>query len=582
MKKRIIVYSFTVLLLSLFGFLLFPQTSMAESGQGSIVSEIIEEESGLNRTNMVVIGDSYAMGYTVDGSVNPETEAWPVQVVSENGTAESIIVSKGGAGFIKANEGDSFNTLLEKASTLTDDPASVEQIVVCGGYNDIYYSESSIYYAVQYFAQNAKKLFPNAYIYIGMISWNEENGDIQRRLLNSVLPAYRRAAEQNDMKYIYGCEYTYQNSFYAFSQDHIHPNAYGQTLIADYITSFLQDESFFTGLKKVNSKWFWYENGMINTDFNGLKRNENGWWFVRNGCIDFNYNGFASNQKGWWYIENGKVTFNKNGLIKGFANTDVEADGEEGWWYVKGSQVTSEETVVKNEYGWWYVKNGKVDFSYTGLAKNANGWWYCKNGKVDFNYNGFAMNEYGWWYAEKGKITFQKNDIIKGLANIDTGAKAENAWWFIVDSKIIRAETVAKNANGWWYIRNGKVDFSYTGVQKNANGWWYIHNGKVDFSFNGFSQNQNGWWYLKVGKVDFSKNSIIRGIANVDPQQDGEDGWWLVRGGKVVDETTVAQNEYGWWYVKNGKVDFSYTGLMYVNENVWQIKNGKAVLVFKS
>lgn len=580
--KRIIHHIGIFLLLSLLCMPLFVQTSLAGTGEDRNLPIIhIPGLFDFGRKTMVVIGDSYATGYTPDDSVDPETEAWPVQVVSENGTSDSVIVSKGGVGFVKSNEGESFTTLLEKAWSELKDPEAVEQIVVCGGYNDIYFPDSSIYYAAQYFAHTAKELFPNAAIYIGMISWNEDNADIQQKILNRVLPAYRRAAELNQMTYISGCEYIYLNSNGAFSSDSFHPNAYGQTLLADYISAFLKDNSFYTGLKKENGQWFWYDGGKIDEEFSGIKRNENGWWYVRNGSIDFNYNGFASNHNGWWYIENGKITFSKNDIIKGYANLDGEAEAEEAWWYISSSKVTDEETVAKNANGWWYVNDGKVDFSYTGLMRNANGWWYCKDGKVDFTYNGFAVNQFGWWYVENGKVTFGKNDILKGVANIDSELGGEEAWWFITGSMVTRANTVAKNANGWWYVNDGKVDFTHTGVEQNENGWWYVKDGKVDFTFNGFAKNANGWWLLKNGKVDFSVNDIIHGKANTDPEKDGEEAWWFVKGGKVTDETTVAKNANGWWYVNEGKVDFTYSGYGFYDNRIWRIKDGKATLVFQ-
>ena len=570
-KKRIIQIVCFIMLI-LFGMMF---------GYQNIWAETDSETDQVIRRKMIIIGDSYGAGYTVDGSVDPETEAWPAQVISRNGTSDSIYIAKVGAGFVKSNEGESFTTLLEKAWELSDDPDSVEDLIVCGGFNDMYYNDSTIYYAAQFFANTASRLFPNARIHIGMISWEENNSVVQSQILNHALPAYRKTAELNGLHYISGCEYIYPNSMGAFSKDRFHPNAYGQTLLADYISKYLQDEDYYTGLKQDNGDWYWFDNGVINKDFTGLKMNEYGWWYVENGKVDFSYHGFAKNDYGWWYVENGTITFRKNDIIKGFANTVPEKEGEEAWWYIQSSKVLSIKTVAKNTYGWWYVQDGKVDFSYTGVQRNDNGWWYIKDGKVDFSYNGFAKNEFGWWYADKGEVTFEKNDILKGFANLDPEKEGEDDWWFIAGSRVTRAKTVAQNAYGWWYVNEGKVDFTYTGIQANEYGKWYIKDGKVDFRYNGFLYSDNTWWLVKDGKVYDEKEDIVYGEANSIPDAEQEAAWWYVREGKVTSTETVAENVYGYWYVKNGKVDFSHTGYEFINNCIWHIKDGKAVLVVR-
>ena len=582
MKKRIrnIPVIICLQLFILFGALFAHQSVKAEPGLVSISKETETKTTQHSiRKKMIIIGDSYGLGYTMDGSVDPEKEAWPVQVISRIGTPDSIALSKIGAGFVKSNEGDSFTTLLEKAWEMSDDPDSVEEIIVCGGFNDMYYPETTIYYAAQYFANSAGRLFPNAKIHIGMVSWEDNNADVESQILHNSLPAYRRTAELNGLNYISGCEYIFQNSVGAFSQDHFHPNAYGQTLLADYITRYLQNKNYYTGLKLVDGNWYWFENGVVNKDYTGLKMNEYGWWYVEGGKVNFTYNGFASNAYGWWYLEKGTIALQKNDILKGLANTDSEKEGEDAWWYVRNGKVTDAQTVAQNTYGWWFVNDGKVDFSYTGIQWNEYGWWYVKDGKVDFSYNGFASNAYGWWYLEKGTITFQKNDILKGSANLDPELAGEETWWFIVGSRVTRAETVAHNAYGWWYVNDGRVDFTYNGIGSNDYGSWYIRNGQVIFDYNGFVKCENGWWLIQNGKVDNEKEKVVYGHANILPEADAETAWWLVRDGKVTDATTVAENEYGYWYVKNGKVDFTFSNYVFINNCIWLVTNGKATLI---
>ena len=265
---------------------------------------------------------------------------------------------------------------------------------------------------------------------------------------------------------------------------------------------------YVTDVAKVNGTWYNLVNGVVQKKVT-VAKNHNGWWYInKDGKVDFNANTVAKNENGWWLIRNGKVDFSANTVAK----------NENGWWLIRNGKVDfSANTVAKNENGWWRIENGWVNFKFEGIAENENGTWYLKNGKVDFTYNGFVHDNTNWWYVENGQVTYNKNDVIKGNVN------GVNAWWHVVESKVILDTTVAKNSNGWWYIHNGKVDFTHNGVEKNSNGWWYINNGKVDFGYYGFASNSNGWWYLEGGKVKFGYN----GKLVVDGKT------YAIKGGKV-------------------------------------------------
>ena len=97
---------------------------------------------------------------------------------------------------------------------------------------------------------------------------------------------------------------------------------------------------------------------MYDTSLNGVVKAADGnWYYYVNGIIQTDYTGIKPNANGWWRIVGGKVDFNCN-------------------------------SVEKNENGWWKVEGGKVNFNFTGIASNHNGRWYLKDGKVDFSKNG--------------------------------------------------------------------------------------------------------------------------------------------------------------------------------------------------
>ncbi len=249
--------------------------------------------------------------------------------------------------------------------------------------------------------------------------------------------------------------------------------------------------------------------------------------------------------------------------------TGLYQDAEGNWNYYVDGRKSSDTSVVygtvNGKDGWYYIANGTVDTKYNGFASNENGTWYVQNGVVDFSVNsviqGTAFGENAWWHVVNSKV-------VKDT----TVANNQNGWWRIVDGKVdFDCNSVEENANGWWYIRGGKVDFNYTGIANNANGWWRIVNGKVDFNCNSVEANELGWWYIRGGKVDFN----YTGIAN------NANGWWRIVNGKVdFNCNSVEANELGWWYIRGGKVDFSYTGVANNANGWWRIEGGKVNFSF--
>ena len=246
--------------------------------------------------------------------------------------------------------------------------------------------------------------------------------------------------------------------------------------------------------------------------------------------------------------------------------TGLYQDAEGNWnYYVDGHKSADTSVVygtVNGKDGWYYIANGTVDTKYNGFASNENGTWYVQNGVVDFSVNsviqGTAFGENAWWHVVNSKV-------VKDT----TVANNQNGWWRIVDGKVdFDCNSVEANANGWWYIRGGEVDFSYTGVANNANGWWRIENGQVDFTCNSVESNANGWWYIRGGMVDFS----YTGVAS------NTNGWWRIENGKVnFGFTGLANNTNGWWYLQGGKVNFSYNGNVRWDGRTYRVRGGKVM-----
>ncbi len=182
-----------------------------------------------------------------------------------------------------------------------------------------------------------------------------------------------------------------------------------------------EDEATYdTGLYKIDGEWYYYVDGVWQSDYTGLVKYTNGsgsWWYVVDGKINFNYTGLVKYTTGsWYYVVNGKVDYSDTGLVK-------QSTGS--WWYVvNGSMQSRYNGFVKHTSGSWYlVQNGRAMTNYTGLAKHTTGtWYYAENGKINFNFTGIVAYSNGKsYYVVDGRIarnytgTVNGQKVVKGI-----------------------------------------------------------------------------------------------------------------------------------------------------------------------
>lgn len=192
--------------------------------------------------NVLIIGDSYAEGYTPDGNV----KGFPTLMGEYAGWKEDVNFWKeyaGGAGFVSVGSaGKNFKNLITYASNRMTDVQrlSIKKILIAGGWNDAVSSTASILTAIKGTVDRAKELFKNADIYIAMIGWSGIY-DKREQIVKNVLPAYTRCGRYG-AKYITNSEYIMHN-YGGFSSDKNHPNAENQELLATYLLDGLNSGS---------------------------------------------------------------------------------------------------------------------------------------------------------------------------------------------------------------------------------------------------------------------------------------------------------------------------------------------------
>lgn len=195
-----------------------------ETARNDIASLQIPK-SKLAGRKIILIGDSYAEGYTPDGNVT----SWQTFFKNLTGLSNTITKYQGGAGFVNISSDKNFQTLLEEVTSDNE----VTDIIVLGGYNDTAYNFIQIQNAMKSFQLKANEKFPNANLYVGMVGWSKNSNMIYN--LNNTISKYKINAPLCNMSYLNNIEYSLHEYFLSFASDGIHANEHGQYMIALYL-----------------------------------------------------------------------------------------------------------------------------------------------------------------------------------------------------------------------------------------------------------------------------------------------------------------------------------------------------------
>ena len=215
--------------------------------EGNQINVMVENEktkrlASTTENNVLIIGDSYADGYTAAGFVTgfPELMAqyagWTVdKTYWHEETGGAGFGKKGGADFTK-----DFNQLTTDAYNRMDDVQrlSIKKILYAGGWNDADVSQSNIMTGMKNTFTNARQKFPNAEIYVAMIGWSVDYSK-REQIITNALPAYTKCGKYGG-RYITNSEYIMHNYAGISRSDNQHPNEENQDLLATYLLNGLQ------------------------------------------------------------------------------------------------------------------------------------------------------------------------------------------------------------------------------------------------------------------------------------------------------------------------------------------------------
>lgn len=224
------------------------QSAMQAAGQAESYLQQMRDLLGnaeiainnIGKRRYVFIGDSYGAG---QGLSDPEGTNWIVRCAETTLKLQPNEYYKSavsGAGFCN---GTTFFTQFDSLNI--EDPLTITDVVVCGGWNDGGVDNLTIRDAMKTFVSAVKAKCPNATVHIGMISWvdsyrwkvvsgNDGQGTWNCR---NALDAYRWAGAAG-AAFIGNAQYIMHNMSY-FQNDGIHPNESGSWVIGEHIANYL-------------------------------------------------------------------------------------------------------------------------------------------------------------------------------------------------------------------------------------------------------------------------------------------------------------------------------------------------------
>ena len=192
------------------------------------LSNIID--TWLTEYGIITISDSYGEGYTPDGMVKPWCDILHDQYFSD--ASFYVNKSKGGSGF---GANTHFSALLSQAiATLTDaQKKQVKYVVVAGGWNDQSIALSTVNSGINDTIALMSQL-PNATLYIGWIATPIIGFTTVEKVkaYNSIKTLYE--TYWGKFKFLSGADSALR-WMGVLASDNIHPNATGQSSIADMI-----------------------------------------------------------------------------------------------------------------------------------------------------------------------------------------------------------------------------------------------------------------------------------------------------------------------------------------------------------
>lgn len=220
----------------------------------TLISALTLRVSNLEMNNVIMMGDSYALGVT-NGGQDPNITSWCEYLRSILGKTNDQVFIRGQDSGAFAASADilRFAKIIEAEEANIDakfDRHTVSHIIVCAGANEILYTYADVLNGVIDFCNYCRTRYPNAKVYIGMIGYGGQGTINGQNTLHSYhdisLCGYIDGAEScRNAVYLNGIENAHKKYFRAYhtGSDWVHPNAVGYLSLAQQISQAVRSGS---------------------------------------------------------------------------------------------------------------------------------------------------------------------------------------------------------------------------------------------------------------------------------------------------------------------------------------------------
>lgn len=220
----------------------------------TLISALTQRVSNLEMNNVIMMGDSYALGVT-NGGQDPNITSWCEYLRSILGKTNDQVFIRGQDSGAFAASADilRFAKIIEAEEANIDakfDRHTVSHIIVCAGANEILYTYADVLNGIIDFCNYCHTRYPNAKVYIGMIGYGGQGVINGQNTLHSYhdisLCGYIDGAEScRNAVYLNGIENAHKKYFRAYhtGSDWVHPNAVGYLSLAQQIAQAVRSGS---------------------------------------------------------------------------------------------------------------------------------------------------------------------------------------------------------------------------------------------------------------------------------------------------------------------------------------------------